>query len=87
LPVEGVGEVAGEGGEQDRETKFAVRMREEGRRRETIVIDREVCGRGPTDQRLPFTCDKQLRHFLPPGAELTVVEYDGTRRTYRGDPG
>jgi len=67
------------------ETKFAVRMREEGRLRETIVIDRGVCGNGATDRGLPFTCDRLLSRFLPPGAELTVVERDGARRTYRGE--
>ncbi|WP_422771264.1 DddA-like double-stranded DNA deaminase toxin [Plantactinospora sp. WMMC1484] len=67
------------------EVKFAVRMREEGRTRETVVIDRPICGQSDRDRTLPFTCDKQLHHFLPPGAELTVVEHDGTRRTYRGE--
>lgn len=67
------------------EVKFAVRMREQGLREETIVIDRPVCGLGPTDSTLPFTCDKLLPRFLPPGAQLTVVEHDGTRRTYRGE--
>jgi hypothetical protein len=67
------------------EVKFAVRMREQGLRDETIVIDRPVCGRGPTDSTLPFTCDKLLPRFLPAGSQLTVVERDGTRRTYRGE--
>lgn len=66
------------------EVKFAMRMREQGRMRETIVIDRRVCGRDETDSGEPFTCDKMLKWFLPPGAELVVVERDGTSQTYRG---
>ena len=68
------------------EVKFAVRMRAEQRTNETIVIDRPVCGNGPTDQGLPFTCAAMLRWFLPPGGILTVVEHDGTRRSYQGRP-
>ncbi|GAA3843475.1 hypothetical protein GCM10022243_07470 [Saccharothrix violaceirubra] len=66
------------------EIKLAVRMRTEGRRRETLVIDRMVCGREPHNRRFQATCDKILKYVLPPGATLTVIEHDGTPVTYRG---
>lgn len=69
------------------EVKLAMRMREEGRRHETVVIDRKVCGRRPYDRTAPLTCDKMLKFFLPPGATLTIVEDDGTRVTYEGERG
>jgi hypothetical protein len=67
------------------EVKLAVRMREEQRPHETVVIDREVCGRTAADEHEPLTCDKILKYFLPTGSTLTVVETDGTRITYRGE--
>ncbi|WP_433265325.1 DddA-like double-stranded DNA deaminase toxin [Actinosynnema sp. CS-041913] len=67
------------------EVKLAVRMREERRTQETVIIDRQVCGRRETDSHLANTCDKQLKHILPPGTTLTVVEHDGTRVVYRGE--
>lgn len=67
------------------EVKLAMRMREESRNHETVVIDRTVCGRRPFDRNDPFTCDKMLKWFLPPGATLTVVEHDGTAVTYQGE--
>ncbi|WP_425470685.1 DddA-like double-stranded DNA deaminase toxin [Saccharothrix australiensis] len=66
------------------EVKLAVRMREEERSHETVLIDRGVCGRGAMDRDEPLTCDKTLKYFLPPGATPTVVESDGSRVTYRG---
>lgn len=60
-----------------------MRMRVEGRTRETVVVDREVCGR--VDNRdEPITCHRMLAWFLPSGTELTVVELDGTVVTYLG---
>jgi SCP1.201-like deaminase len=49
------------------EIKFAMRMREEGLTDETIVIDREVCGRREDDQDDRWTCDRFLPWFLPRG--------------------
>lgn len=62
-------------------------MRELAVQHATIVIDRPVCGTQPTDSTMPFACDKFLPSFLPAGKELTVVERDGTQRTYRGEAG
>jgi len=67
------------------EVKLAMRMREEDRDHETVVIDRPVCGRQSFKQAERFTCDKMLRWFLSPGARLTVIEHDGTRITYTGE--
>jgi hypothetical protein len=70
------------------EIKFAMRMRspEEGcRQHEIIRIDREVCGTLPHQSQWVLTCDKQLATYLPPHSTLTVVEPDGTSRTYTGD--
>jgi hypothetical protein len=69
------------------EVKLAIRMHDEGRTEETVVIDREVCGRRPRDRHQPITCDRLLSWFLPEGAQLTVVEQDGTMVTYRGEDG
>ncbi|WP_167344564.1 DddA-like double-stranded DNA deaminase toxin [Amycolatopsis thermoflava] len=66
------------------EVKVAVAMREQGLRDETVVIDRQICGTRPFDQAQPFTCDKYLARFLPPGARLRVVQADGTVATYTG---
>jgi hypothetical protein len=60
-------------------------VREVGPLKATIIIDRQVCGRRPIDSNQPFTCDRFLAQFLPPGGELTVVEFDGSRKTYRGE--
>jgi hypothetical protein len=67
------------------EIKLAIRMREQRRLHETVIIDREVRGRRPHDSTEPFTRDTMLSKFLPPGATLTVIEHDGTRVTYRGE--
>jgi nucleic acid/nucleotide deaminase of polymorphic system toxin len=66
------------------EVKVAVAMREHGLRDETVVIDRQVCGTRPFDRTQPYTCDKYLSRFLPPGARLRVVQADGTVATYTG---
>ncbi|WP_447004274.1 DddA-like double-stranded DNA deaminase toxin [Saccharothrix isguenensis] len=66
------------------EVKLAVRMRQEKRLNETVIIDRQVCGRRPHDMHLSVTCDKRLKNILSPGSTLTVIERDGTRVTYRG---
>jgi hypothetical protein len=68
--------------------KLAMRMRapeEQCRRHEVVRMDREVCGTLPHQEEWALTCDKVLPMYLPPGAALTVVEPDGTRRTYVGD--
>lgn len=67
------------------EVKVAVAMRERGLQDETMVIDRQVCGTRPFDQAQPYTCDKYLARFLPPGARLRVVQADGTVSTYSGE--
>ncbi|GAA3843462.1 hypothetical protein GCM10022243_07450 [Saccharothrix violaceirubra] len=67
------------------EVKLAMRMRHGRLTEETVVIDRTVCGRRPTDRQAQYTCDKFLKHFLPRGARLTVVERDGTRVVYEGE--
>jgi hypothetical protein len=70
------------------EIKLAMRMRAPGeqcRRHEVVRMDREVCGTLLHQQEWALTCDKMLPMYLPPGATLTVVEPDGTRRTYVGD--
>ncbi len=66
------------------EVKLAMRMRTDGRTRDTVVIDRQICGRHDAGQHQRVTCDRHLAWFLPPGSELTVVEHDGTVVTYRG---
>jgi hypothetical protein len=70
------------------EIKLAMRMRdprERCRRHELVRIDREVCGTQVHQAGWLLTCDKMLPTYLSPGATLTVVEPDGTRRTYIGD--
>lgn len=66
------------------EVKVAVRMREERLGRETVVMDRGVCGTRPFDSHRRITCDKFLPALLPPGAVLRVVQPDGTIREYQG---
>ncbi|WP_328610382.1 hypothetical protein OG943_15020 [Amycolatopsis sp. NBC_00345] len=66
------------------EVKIAMAMREQGLRDETVVIDRQVCGTREFDREAPFTCDKYLSRFLPPGARLRVVQPDGTVSEYTG---
>ncbi|GAA4033726.1 hypothetical protein GCM10022247_68460 [Allokutzneria multivorans] len=71
------------------EIQFAMRMRALAATqppgapppREMIAINREPCG-----IRKPgwLTCHAQLHRFLPPGAELVVVETNGTTHAYRG---
>lgn len=48
-------------------------------------MDREVCGTLPHQSEWQLTCDKMLSTYLPPRSTLTVIEPDGTRRTYTGD--
>lgn len=70
------------------EIKLAMRMREPRercRRHEIVRIDRPVCGTLPHQAEWALTCDKMLPTYLPPGATLTVVEPDGTRRMYAGN--
>lgn len=66
------------------EVKIAMAMREQGLRDETVVIDRQVCGTREFDREAPFTCDKYLATFLPPGARLRVEQPDGTVSEYTG---
>jgi hypothetical protein len=66
------------------EVKVAVSMWERGSRDETVVMDRQVCGTREFDRDDPFTCDKYLARFLPPGARLRVVQPDGTVSEYIG---
>ncbi|WP_158684574.1 DddA-like double-stranded DNA deaminase toxin [Amycolatopsis orientalis] len=66
------------------EVKIAMAMREQGLRDETVVIDRQVCGTREFDREAPFTCDKYLARFLPPGARLRVEQPDGTVSEYTG---
>jgi len=66
------------------EVKLAVRMRDEGRKHEVVIIDRQVCGRRTFDRDFPTTCDKYLKYFLKKGTSITVVEQDGTQVTYQG---
>lgn len=47
------------------EVKFAVRMHEQGLHRETIVIDRPVCGQGPTDSTLPSPATSSCQGSFP----------------------
>jgi hypothetical protein len=65
------------------EVQMAMRMHATGSTRETIVIDRKVCGRDGRNTGL-FTCNEFLADFLPSGTELTIVEGDGTVVTYQG---
>ncbi|GAA3843492.1 hypothetical protein GCM10022243_07490 [Saccharothrix violaceirubra] len=67
------------------EVKLAMRMRHERLTDETMVIDREVCGRRPEDRDDDYTCDRYLKYFLPRGTRLTVVERTGTRVVYEGE--
>ncbi|WP_424189169.1 DddA-like double-stranded DNA deaminase toxin [Actinokineospora sp. G85] len=69
------------------EVQFAMRMRAQYRPgtpapRETIVIDRPPCGE---DLDRPFSCKTHLGEFLPPGAELTVIDRDGRTYTHKGN--
>lgn len=66
------------------EVKIALAMRDQQLRNETVVMDRPVCGTLEADQADPFTCDKYLSRFLPPGARLRVVQPDGTVNEYTG---
>jgi len=67
------------------EVKLAMRMRHEGRMRETLVIDRKVCGSpGEAQEGKRYTCHSWLDRYLPPGAVLTIVEKDETVSTYEG---
>ncbi|QWF85300.1 hypothetical protein HUW46_08754 [Amycolatopsis sp. CA-230715] len=59
-------------------------MREQRLCEATVVIDRQVCGTRPFDQAQPYTCDRYLSQFLPPGSRLRVVQADGTVVTYTG---
>lgn len=64
------------------EIKFAMRMRRYGLTRETIIIDRPPCGQVDP---APLTCHAKLKDFLPPGAELTIVDRGGNVFVYRGE--
>ncbi|MEV6899794.1 DddA-like double-stranded DNA deaminase toxin [Amycolatopsis sp. NPDC051372] len=66
------------------EVKVAISMWVRGLRDETVVMDRPVCGTREFDRDDPFTCDKYLARFLPPGARLRVVQPDGTVSDYTG---
>ncbi|HEX5493674.1 MAG TPA: DddA-like double-stranded DNA deaminase toxin [Mycobacteriales bacterium] len=61
----------------DVELKFATRMRQDGIREATIVINRAPCG-----GRLG--CRRNLPDFLPDGGALTIYAPDGFRHTYYG---
>jgi hypothetical protein len=57
------------------ETKFAMRMRLQGLKHETIVVNQRPCkGR--------FGCEELLGDILPPGSTLTVFGPNGFKRTY-----
>ncbi|GAA4902552.1 DddA-like double-stranded DNA deaminase toxin [Stackebrandtia albiflava] len=65
------------------EPKFAVRMRRQELKNETIVINNPdgPCGYATS---LRYGCDQILPRLLPPGASLTVYWPDGNQHTYHG---
>jgi SCP1.201-like deaminase len=66
------------------EAKVAIAMRDGWTGSENVVVDKTVCGTRTFDSHQKWTCDKLLPMLLPPGARLTVVQGDGTSRTYVG---
>jgi hypothetical protein len=67
------------------EAKVAIAMRDGWTDSENVVVDKTVCGTRTFDSHQMWTCDKLLPVLLPPGARLTVMQGDGTARTYVGD--
>jgi SCP1.201-like deaminase len=63
----------------DVEMKVAARMRDQGVRRASLVINHAVC-------KGEYGCDRFLPILLPKGYELTVYDVRG-KKTYRGGAG
>lgn len=54
------------------EAHVAARMRRQGLRQGTVVLNNPTCGTRGYDQDWPLTCDRLLPSILAPGAEMTV---------------